>query len=294
MFETSVVGGMAIFLCCLPLPIGADPAPAPTEFTFKRVVVPQSFEGRRRINVQIDPVEQAAALALPTGHRDAEVSTPEVGADDVQDILQAAVPDLPYAWFWEGISPSLEDSAPNRLEIAEQVLSNPPGDSSVAVPAMQNLQAVAEKYGRDILGATVGTKVSPALALAVIGVESSGKVDAISSAGASGLMQLMPATAERFGVTDVSDPVQNIKGGVAYLDWLMKEFNYDPIVVLAAYNAGENAVRRNDGVPEYAETRGYVPKVVAAWTVARGLCTTPPELATDGCVFFVNLDGNGG
>jgi hypothetical protein len=58
-------------------------------------------------------------------------------------------------------------------------------------------------------------------------------------------------------------------------------------MVLAAYNAGENAVKSNGGVPPYAETRAYVPKVLAAWAVARGLCTTPPVLVTDGCVFAV-------
>nr|WP_246020528.1 lytic transglycosylase domain-containing protein [Gemmobacter aestuarii] len=89
------------------------------------------------------------------------------------------------------------------------------------------------------------------------------------------------------GVADAMNPVQNIKGGVAYLDWLMKEFDRDPLMVLAAYNAGEGAVRANDGVPPYAETRDYVPKVLAAWQVAQGLCLTPPELVTDPCVFKV-------
>jgi soluble lytic murein transglycosylase-like protein len=86
-------------------------------------------------------------------------------------------------------------------------------------------------------------------------------------------------------VGDVFDPMQNIKGGVAYLDWLMKRFDGDPLMVLAAYNAGENAVTGAGGVPPYAETRDYVPKVLAAWTVAQGLCMTPPELVSDGCVF---------
>ncbi|MFT6912329.1 MAG: soluble lytic murein transglycosylase-like protein, partial [Paracoccaceae bacterium] len=82
-----------------------------------------------------------------------------------------------------------------------------------------------------------------------------------------------------------ADPAQNIKGGVAYLNWLMGAFDRDPLMVLAAYNAGENAVTRHGGVPPYPETRDYVPKVLAAWTVARGLCATPPELVSDGCVF---------
>jgi len=101
-------------------------------------------------------------------------------------------------------------------------------------------------------------------------------------------MQLMSATAARFGVTDSMNPADNIKGGVAYLAWLMKHFDNDPILVLAGYNAGEGSVRDNAGVPPYAETRAYVPKVLAAWKVARGLCLTPPDLMTDGCVFHNN------
>jgi soluble lytic murein transglycosylase-like protein len=98
----------------------------------------------------------------------------------------------------------------------------------------------------------------------------------------------MPATAERFGVTDRESPTENIKAGVAYLDWLMDHFDKDPILVLAGYNAGEGAVRDNNGVPPYPETRAYVPKVLAAFNVAKGLCQTPPQLVTDGCVFAVS------
>lgn len=101
-------------------------------------------------------------------------------------------------------------------------------------------------------------------------------------------MQLMPATAARFGVTDRLNPAENIKAGVAYLAWLMDHFGEDPILVLAGYNAGERAVRSNAGVPPYAETCSYVPKVLAAWTIAKGLCQTPPQLMTDGCVFHNN------
>ena len=95
----------------------------------------------------------------------------------------------------------------------------------------------------------------------------------------------MPDTAKRFGVADSMVAQQNIQGGVRYLDWLMGEFDSDPILALAGYNAGEGAVRKHKGVPPFAETRDYVPKVLAAFQVARGLCKTPPELVSDGCVF---------
>jgi soluble lytic murein transglycosylase-like protein len=156
----------------------------------------------------------------------------------------------------------------------------------LAAPRLSDLNAIANRHGRDILGATVGTRVSPAFVLAVIAVESGGRVDAVSHAGAAGLMQLMPATAERFGVADTAVAAENIRGGVQYLDWLLTEFDGDPILALAGYNAGENAVKRHGGVPDYPETRGYVPKVLAAWSVARGLCRTPPMLVSDGCVFI--------
>ena len=150
------------------------------------------------------------------------------------------------------------------------------------------MRKLATTYGTEILLATLNKDISPALVLAVIGVESAGRVDAVSSAGAVGLMQLIPETAKRFNVTDSTDPKQNIAGGVAYLDWLIKEFQHDPVLALAGYNAGENAVKKHNGVPPFAETRGYIPKVVAAWKVAKALCKTPPKYATDGCVFDFN------
>ncbi|MEM6341263.1 MAG: lytic transglycosylase domain-containing protein, partial [Pseudomonadota bacterium] len=159
------------------------------------------------------------------------------------------------------------------------------GETTVPTPRMQSMQNLAQAHGVDILKSTVGTSVSPALVLAVMMVESAGQVTAESPVGAQGLMQLMPATAERFGVTDRLEPTQSISGGVKYLSWLMREFGGDPLMVLAGYNAGEGAVKKYQGVPPFAETRDYVPKVLAAFQVARGLCLTPPELISDGCVF---------
>ena len=100
------------------------------------------------------------------------------------------------------------------------------------------------------------------LARAIIQAESAFNYKARSKAGALGLMQLMPSTAERFGVLDPFDPRQNISGGVKYLKWLHGYYEGDLNRVVAAYNAGEGAVNRHKGIPPFRETRAYVPKVL--------------------------------
>jgi len=103
--------------------------------------------------------------------------------------------------------------------------------------------------------------VDEAVVRAIIHAESAYRANAVSHAGAQGLMQLIPATASRFGVSDPFDPAQNIRGGVQYLAWLMKRYSSNLTLVAAAYNAGEGAVDRNGGVPPYSETRRYVQRV---------------------------------
>ena len=100
------------------------------------------------------------------------------------------------------------------------------------------------------------------LARAIIQAESAFNYKARSRAGALGLMQLMPATAERFGVLDPFDPRQNITGGVKYLKWLSDYYAGDLRKVVAAYNAGEGAVNRHNGIPPFRETMAYVPRVL--------------------------------
>lgn len=104
-------------------------------------------------------------------------------------------------------------------------------------------------------------KLEPSLVLAVMATESNFDANAVSPKNAQGLMQLIPDTAARFGVRNIRDPVQNIRGGMAYLRWLMARFEGDITLATAAYNAGERAVERYLGVPPYAETRLYVLKV---------------------------------
>lgn len=105
--------------------------------------------------------------------------------------------------------------------------------------------------------------VDPRFIHAVIRQESRYKNQAVSHAGAQGLMQLMPATAKRFGCDDPHDSVANIKAGTKYLAWLLKRFDGDVTLALAGYNAGEGAVAKYDGVPPYSETQNYVRKIVA-------------------------------
>jgi hypothetical protein len=262
------VGAALVAMCLGAGPSVAEPPPFP-EFSAKRVKPPSSG-AQKRITVQIAPQVPNISTAAP-----APSAQPRASGGDT------------LAWFWNEISPALEAKGPGRLEPALIRLSNPPSGQGLSGPRLQDLQTIADQHGRDILLHTVGTRISPALVLAVISVESSGRVDAQSSVGAQGLMQLMPATAERFGVLDSFSPTQNIKGGVAFLDFLMEKFDNDVILALAGYNAGENAVVRANGVPDYAETRAYVPKVLQAFQTAKGLCLTPPQLVTDGCVFRV-------
>ncbi|HKZ78010.1 MAG TPA: lytic transglycosylase domain-containing protein [Pyrinomonadaceae bacterium] len=100
--------------------------------------------------------------------------------------------------------------------------------------------------------------VDPRFIHAVVWQESKYDPDAHSHAGAQGLMQLMPATADRFGCRDAYDPQANVNAGTKYLSWLLKRFDGDVTLILAAYNAGEGAVDKYRGVPPYTETKNYV------------------------------------
>jgi hypothetical protein len=116
-------------------------------------------------------------------------------------------------------------------------------------------------YNHHIEAAATLHRVDIALVRAVMQVESQFDHLAVSTAGAQGLMQLMPDTARRFGVSNSFDPRQNIFGGVAYLRVLLDMFGGDVDLALAGYNAGENAVLKYDGIPPYKETQNYVRKI---------------------------------
>lgn len=119
------------------------------------------------------------------------------------------------------------------------------------------------EYEQLILTTASRYGVSPSLVKAVIQAESGYNPNAVSRAGASGLMQLMPGTAKHLKVTDSFDPKQNVDGGVRYLKFLLDTFKGDVTLALAAYNAGLGKVAKYGGVPPYEETRNYVNKVLA-------------------------------
>ncbi len=144
-------------------------------------------------------------------------------------------------------------AAPPRAVAARPMqLPWPPPPPQAPAPIVNFVNIVAPEY-----------QLAPALVLAVVATESNFNPLAVSPKNAQGLMQLIPDTARRFGVRNAFDPVQNLRGGMAYLRWLLAYFEGDITLAAAAYNAGERAVERYRGVPPYAETRLYVRKILA-------------------------------
>ena len=154
---------------------------------------------------------------------------------------------LPYVS--RGVGSSLP-ACMSEPAVAEAPLLAPKGREDIAVL----VQHWAPQYS-----------VDPHLVMALIGVESRFDTKAVSPKNAQGLMQLIPATAARFGVKNAFSPVDNLKGGLAYLRWLLAYFKGDVALVLAAYNAGEEAVERYRGIPPYRETREYVRQITSVY-----------------------------
>lgn len=138
--------------------------------------------------------------------------------------------------------------------------------AAVADPPYQRLiERVAERH-----------EIDPYLFGALVEVESGRRAEAISPKGARGLGQLMPATARRFGVDDPHDPEANLEGAARYLSFLLARYEGDLRLALAAYNAGEAAVDRFGGIPDYPETHAYVRKVLDRAGLRQRTRGTPP------------------
>jgi cell wall-associated NlpC family hydrolase len=144
--------------------------------------------------------------------------------------------------------------------------------------------ADASPYDSMIVQAAQANGVDPALFKALVRAESNFNPNAVSGAGAIGLTQLMPGTASGLGVQNAYDPMQNLMGGARYLHNALQQFNGDESLALAAYNAGTGAVRKYGGIPPYAETQAYVPRVLGYAQQFRaegfgGTTTTPTATA---------------
>jgi soluble lytic murein transglycosylase-like protein len=180
---------------------------------------------------------------------------------------------------------------------SEALLDTPPAPRAVSVVRsdartgrlVRSVVVKAKPAGSDASGSEVRTlveeaaknlDVSPLLVDSVIQVESNYNPYAISPKGAQGLMQLMPDTARRFGVTNSFDAKQNIEGGVRYLKFLQDTFKDDRLAI-AAYNAGERAVTKYGDVPPYPETKSYVERVGAKYTKAKKQHAETPAKPAD-------------
>lgn len=155
----------------------------------------------------------------------------------------------------ENTYPSKRTGGHDQAESFSKVFGAHKAQATAADPSQFDdiAEKTAKKHG-----------VDSALVKAVMKVESGLNPRAVSHAGAQGLMQLMPQTAQALGVNDAFDPLQNIDGGTRYLKEMLDSFG-DTATALAAYNAGPGAVRKHGGIPPYRETQNYVPKVLAEY-----------------------------
>jgi soluble lytic murein transglycosylase-like protein len=186
-----------------------------------------------------------------------------------------------YGWFWDlAASPVRNAARPARMAALGEVVLRRDPQLRRLVPVARRVLRV---HAAALDAASRRGGVSPPLLLALVVIESGGDPQAVSPRGAMGLGQLMPDTAERFGVDDPFRPRENLRAAARYLDWLLDRFGQDAVLALAAYNAGEGAVDSRGGVPAFAETRAYVPRVLGLWAALRRWCPRLPSHPRHAC-----------
>jgi len=272
-------GLLALALCALPMGLYADASAVASKDVAALLLLAEQGDARAQVQLGIqyehgEGVPKAPAramhfycLAAEQGNARAQYSLGWMYANgrgvERDDALAAA-------WFRRAAEQG--DAYAKRM-LAR--LGNPQGDRRAFCPDAEQARLPRgaspqrrqiEKWVRD-LAPKFGLR--PALVLAVIAVESFFDAHARSPRNALGLMQLIPETADRFGVQDVWDPVDNLKGGMAYLRWLLALFQGDLRLALAGYNAGEQAVEAYGGVPPYAETQAYVERITRMFGSSR-------------------------
>ena len=204
-----------------------------------------------------------AELVVLTDGRFLKVKTYEVDAEQARlDLARGGRLTLPI----ERIERILDDEyvPPPPPAPVQEVLAEVGGEAEAIALRFEESQAVPEgPYGTLIYETARRHRVNPRVVAALIRQESAGNRRAVSHKGARGLMQLMPATALRFGVRkdQLFKPEHNLEAGVRYLSWLIDQFPGDLAKILAAYNAGEGAVARYRGIPPYKETQNYVRRI---------------------------------
>jgi soluble lytic murein transglycosylase-like protein len=178
---------------------------------------------------------------------------------EIPQVNNVGVIQLNGSTGWKVISPNSDRRALAALTNTNYIQW---GKRSASKPFGIN-DANRRKLSQAIARIAAQYRLDPHLIHAVISAESGFNPNAVSPAGAQGLMQLMPATARRFGVTNTFDPIANMHGGARYLRWLLNLFKNNVSLALAGYNAGENAViKYGYKIPPYKETQTYVPRVL--------------------------------
>jgi soluble lytic murein transglycosylase-like protein len=204
----------------------------------------------------------------------------------VATVASAPSPSSASSWFWEEVAPRIEDGSRAK---AMQVVANARNGRQGIFRTKAQARRVLTRWRVEIKAAARSAGINEALIVAVVIVESGGNRYAKSPKGALGLGQLMPETAHRYGVRDAFDPAENLRGSATYLSDLIDIFRGDLVLALAAYNSGAQAVFKHRGVPPYAETRAYVPKVLAAFETAGDFCASHPRAARRKCRLPINL-----
>jgi soluble lytic murein transglycosylase-like protein len=176
-------------------------------------------------------------------------------------VLCTATPAAAQIYSWRDADGKLVLSDKPRPDKGQQTTYEVHGTASVRATIPQVSRAKSAPYDDSINTHSERAGVAADLVRAVIQVESAFNPTAVSTKGAMGLMQLMPATARELGVTNPFDPDQNIRGGVTYLKQLLDRYDNKIELALAAYNAGVGNVAKYDGIPPFKETRNYVNKI---------------------------------
>ncbi|MCU0306381.1 MAG: lytic transglycosylase domain-containing protein [Thermoleophilia bacterium] len=227
-------------------------------------------------------VEQIRALAAPPPPPVPAAAQPQSGAfaQQLTQALGAPAGGTPVASPAPSPSTAGMPAGWPQSQVGPQAVATPAPAATAPAPAIPAATTPAAPAAADgavpaelrplIQRAAEANGIEPALLAAVARAESDFDPQTTSPAGAQGLMQLMPATARSMGVTDPMDPGQSLMGGARYLRGLLDRFNGDRTLALAGYNAGPNAVARAGGVPPYAETQAYVPRVLGYYDHYRG------------------------